>query len=123
MHIHARYLSPPYLKPKPPYQPPILTIGVISSARSEQWHRLSMEDINRTNIILTISGGPLDNRENHQPQSQQQQTLTINHKKLARPILGFGDHEMIDRTPNKEFPRLMIATLAWHNVSRILIDE
>ncbi|MCI65216.1 hypothetical protein A2U01_0086474, partial [Trifolium medium] len=40
-----------------------------------------------------------------------------------RPILGFGDHDLVDGTPNEKLPLLITATIADHDVSSILRDQ
>ncbi|MCH87870.1 hypothetical protein A2U01_0008751, partial [Trifolium medium] len=41
----------------------------------------------------------------------------------GRPVLGFNDDEYPGGTPNEIFPLIVIATMARHDVSKILIDQ
>ncbi|MCH90267.1 hypothetical protein A2U01_0011180, partial [Trifolium medium] len=50
-------------------------------------------------------------------------TDTANPKKGGRLVLGFNDDEYPGGTPNEIFPLIVIATMAHHDVSRILIDQ
>jgi hypothetical protein len=40
-----------------------------------------------------------------------------------RPIIGFRDHELEEEVPNEKLTLLVVATIADHDVSKILIDE
>ncbi|MCI72293.1 hypothetical protein A2U01_0093556, partial [Trifolium medium] len=44
-------------------------------------------------------------------------------KEKGRSMLCFNDDEYPGGTPNEIFPLIVIATLAYHDVSRILIDQ
>ncbi|MCH98019.1 hypothetical protein A2U01_0019018, partial [Trifolium medium] len=50
-------------------------------------------------------------------------TDTTSSREGGRPILGFNDDEYPGGTPNEIFPLIVIATMAHHDVSRILIDQ
>jgi hypothetical protein len=81
-----------------------------------------MERITQTLTTFTISGGIPYEREQHQ-EAGKQQTIEMDNKTPVMPLLGFEDREMVDGVPNKEFRLLIIATIAGHDVARVLVDE
>ncbi|MCI91173.1 hypothetical protein A2U01_0112467, partial [Trifolium medium] len=50
-------------------------------------------------------------------------TDTPSNKEGGRPMIGFNDDEYLGGTPNEIFPLIIIATMAHHDVSRVLIDQ
>jgi len=46
-------------------------------------------------------------------------TLT---KTSSCPIIGFSENEIMGESPNEVFPLVIVATMANHDVSRILVD-
>ncbi|MCI19167.1 hypothetical protein A2U01_0040322, partial [Trifolium medium] len=50
-------------------------------------------------------------------------TDTTTPKEGGRPVLGFNDDEYPGGTPNEIFSLIVIATMAHHDVSRILRDQ
>ncbi|GAU49090.1 hypothetical protein TSUD_137750 [Trifolium subterraneum] len=50
-------------------------------------------------------------------------TISDDPKPIKIPIIGFGDHELVDDTPNEKLPLLVMATIVNHEVSRKLVDQ
>ncbi|MCI08681.1 hypothetical protein A2U01_0029759 [Trifolium medium] len=61
-------------------------------------------------IISTIFDGIFRREETYSV--IERKAPTLDPKPTTRPILGFGDHNLVDGTPNEKLPLLIAATIA-----------
>ncbi|MCI30248.1 hypothetical protein A2U01_0051457, partial [Trifolium medium] len=78
----------------------------------------------------SITGGPSNPRGRFRGTMKRRiaemcsvRTTDLSSQQNQRAVLSFDDNEYPGGVPNKIFPLIIIATMAHHDVSRILIDQ
>ncbi|MCI09265.1 hypothetical protein A2U01_0030349, partial [Trifolium medium] len=88
------------------------------------------ESEKRNPTITSITGGPSNPKGWSGGTTKRKiaemcsvRTNTPNNKEGGRPMIGFNDDEYLGDNPNEIFPLIIIATMACHDVSSVLIDQ